>query len=196
MNAEVQIEIARRNEVVAVPSAAVVALKDAVSAATAVGVDEATVRAAMRGDGAAPAPAAPGIDEKCVAIREKVRAAGGPMGLSEEDRATARECFQKYGRGGAGRGGSGGASSGEGGGPAMLFVRNGDQVEPRKVTLGLSDWEYTEIVDGVQPGDQIVLVSVALLQKEQQQVTDRVRQRMGGVVPGSGGGPPRGGGRR
>jgi HlyD family secretion protein len=196
MNAEVQIEIARRNDVVAVPSSAVVALKDAVSAAAAVGVDEAIVRAAMRGDGAAPAPAGPGIDEKCVAIREKVRAAGGPMGLSEEDRAAARECFQKGGRGGAGRGGTGGAPSADGGGPAMLFVRNDGQVEPRRVTLGLSDWEYTEIVDGVQPGDQIVLVSVALLQKEQQQVTDRMRQRVGGVVPGSGGGPPRGGGRR
>ena len=70
----------------------------------------------------------------------------------------------------------------------MLFVRTGDKVEPRRVTLGLSDWEYTEIIDGVQPGDPVVLVSVALLQREQQQSTDRIRQRVGGVVPGAGGG--------
>jgi HlyD family secretion protein len=188
MNAEVQIAIARRNDVVAVPSAAVVALKDAMSAGSAVGVDEAAVRAAMRGNGAASQPSTPGVDEKCQAIRDRVRAAGGPMNLSEADRATARECFQKYGRGGAGRAGSGGASPSDGGGPAMLFVRTGDKVEPRRVTLGLSDWEYTEIIDGVQPGDPVVLVSVALLQREQQQSTDRMRQRVGGVVPGAGGG--------
>ncbi|HZA14755.1 MAG TPA: efflux RND transporter periplasmic adaptor subunit [Myxococcaceae bacterium] len=179
MNAEVQISIARRADVVAVPSTAVVALKDAVSAAAAVGIDEAAVRAASNGSK---------VDEKCAATR--------PMGLSAEDRAAARECFQKYGRGGSGRGGSGNPSTSDGGGPAMLFVRNGDSVEPRRVTLGLSDWEFTEVLDGVQPGDRIVLVSVALLQREQQQATDRLRQRVGGVVPGSGGGAARGGGRR
>ncbi|HZA12874.1 MAG TPA: efflux RND transporter periplasmic adaptor subunit, partial [Myxococcaceae bacterium] len=195
MNAEVQISIARRADVVAVPSTAVVALKDAVSAAAAVGIDEAAVRAAMRGGGSPPSNGSE-VDEKCAAMRDKVRAAGGPMGLSAEDRAAARECFQKYGRGGSGRGGSGNPSTSDGGGPAMLFVRNGDSVEPRRVTLGLSDWEFTEVLDGVQPGDRIVLVSVALLQREQQQATDRMRQRVGGVVPGSGGGAARGGGRR
>jgi HlyD family secretion protein len=196
MNAEVQIAIARRNDVVAVPSTAVVALKDAISAASAVGADEGAVRAAMRGGGASPAANGSAVDEKCAALRDKVRAAGGPKGLSEEDRTAARECFQKYGRGGSGRGGSGSTPDADSGGPAILFVRSGDKVEPRRVTLGLSDWEYTEVLDGVQPGDRIVLVSVALLQREQQQVTDRMRRQVGGVVPGAGGGSQRGGGGR
>jgi HlyD family secretion protein len=56
------------------------------------------------------------------------------------------------------------------------------------VTLGLSDWEHTEIVEGLAEGERVVVVAVAQLQREQQQTSERFRQRMGGVVPGAGGG--------
>ncbi len=63
------------------------------------------------------------------------------------------------------------------------------------MTFGLSDLDSTEVVSGVSEGERVVLVSVAQLQKNQQQMTDQLRQRTGGAIPGAGGGgrPPRGG---
>ena len=60
------------------------------------------------------------------------------------------------------------------------------------MVLGLSDWENTEVVRGVEAGEQVVLVSVAQLQQSQQEFQDRVRQRSGGIpgAGGGGGGPP------
>ncbi len=78
--------------------------------------------------------------------------------------------------------------------PGVVFVQAQGGPEVRRVTLGLSDWEYTEVTSGLEPGEQVLLISVAQLQQQQQQSLDRMRQRAGGVIPGAGG--PRGGGRR
>jgi HlyD family secretion protein len=138
MNAEVTLQVASREDVVAVPNAAVVDVRQARATATALGVE----------------PPAFG---------------GGP-------------------RAGA-----------AGGRPGVVFVQGPGGIEARRVGLGLTDWEYTEVLDGLQAGDRVVLVSVAELQRRQQEMTDRVRQRFGGPM-GSGSGqnagrPGAGGGR-
>lgn len=61
------------------------------------------------------------------------------------------------------------------------------------MVLGVSDWEYTEVVEGLAPGDRVVQVSIAQLQMQQQEMSDRFRQRFGGPL-GTGGGGSRGGG--
>ena len=38
-----------------------------------------------------------------------------------------------------------------------LFVVNGDQLLKRKVQLGDSNFEYLEVVSGLQEGDQVVV---------------------------------------
>ena len=38
-----------------------------------------------------------------------------------------------------------------------LFVVNGDQLLKRKVQLGDSNFEYVEVVSGLQEGDQVVV---------------------------------------
>ena len=38
-----------------------------------------------------------------------------------------------------------------------LFVVNGDQLLKRKVQLGDSNYEYVEVISGLQPGDQVVV---------------------------------------
>jgi HlyD family secretion protein len=56
------------------------------------------------------------------------------------------------------------------------------------VVVGLSDWEYTEVVEGLAAGETVALVSVAQLQRRQQELTDRMRQRFSGPLgTGSGG---------
>ncbi|MFP2964128.1 efflux RND transporter periplasmic adaptor subunit, partial [Myxococcus sp. 1LA] len=71
----------------------------------------------------------------------------------------------------------------------VVFVQSATGPQPRRVTLGLSDWESTEVVSGLEEGEKVVLISVAKLQQQQQQSAERMRQMSGGVIPGAGGGP-------
>lgn len=240
MNAEVEIEIARRTDAVVVPNAAVVGPRDLMAAALAVGMDENAVRTAMRGRSggggpgaaagrpaggrggpgraegeggerpargpggeaqAAPGGATSGDDvparDECAALRDRLQA-GGMAGLSDEDRAKLQECRQLLG---GGRGADGArpdprAGAGTSGAPRMgfVFVMGEAGPEPRSVVLGMNDWDYTEVLRGVELGEEVVLMSVARLQQQQQQFADRMRQRAGGLFPGQQGGPA--GGRR
>ena len=42
-----------------------------------------------------------------------------------------------------------------------VFVVNGDQLLKRKVQLGDSNYEYVEVISGLQPGDQVVVSDMA-----------------------------------
>jgi HlyD family secretion protein len=162
---------------------------------------------------------------ECQAVSERMRAARETgKQPSEEDRAKSRTCFQQSGGGrtnrpvmtgnrGGGRGGRGGGGGGGGSGsmarprpsnrPGIVFVPGPDSIpQPRQVTLGYSDLDYTEVVSGLKAGEKVYLVTAARLLKQQQENVDRMRERMQGPVPGmtgpagggpGGGGPPRGG---
>jgi HlyD family secretion protein len=166
MNAEVAVEITHREGVVAVPSSAVVAPKDAFATARALGVDVSSLRGAGTGRSG------------------KGRSGNGGSGNGA--------------RGAAGQqGGSAqadGALAGDGG-PGVLFVEKAGAISAVKVTLGLSDWEYTEVKSGLSGDEKIVLVAAAQQVQAQQQQADRMKQRMSGPVPGMGGGSRRGGGK-
>ena len=172
MNAEVTVEIARRADVLAVPNAAVVSPREARAAAEVLGIDEAALDA-MRGE----------------------RGAAGARGgaAAGERRGDGARGRREGGGGGSGwrRGGDGGAgtegSQAAGGDtrPAVVFVEGAGGPAPRRVVLGLSDWEYTEVVRGLEPGEEVVLVSVAQLQQRQAERSERLRERMSGPLGGS-----------
>ena len=63
------------------------------------------------------------------------------------------------------------------------------------VVFGLSDLDFTEVVRGIEPGTQVYLISVARLQKQQEQFTSRMRERAGGGMFGGGSGGAGGAGR-
>jgi HlyD family secretion protein len=215
MNADVQVQIARRENVLAIPNAAVVSPRDAIAAAQVLGVPEERVQSAMgtgpRGSASAtelaageqeePQPAAENGDgatsgsvaEACAALRQRVQQEGGFNTLSEADREKLRACRP-----------AGGGMRGQGGGqatnrpdtdvrPGVVFVHTVAGLEPRRVMLGVNDWDHTEVVSGLEEGEQVVLISVARLQAQQQQFVDRMRERSGGFPGASAGG---GGGRR
>jgi len=140
MNAEVAVQVTDRENVVAVPSSAVVAPKDALSTAQALGLDPKAVRTALKDVGAQPGAAGDG-------------------------------------------------------GPGVLFVQQGANVSAVPVTLGMSDWTYTEVTHGLTGNEQVVLVAAAQLSAQQKQQTDQMKQRMSGPVPGMGGSSRRGGGK-
>jgi lysophospholipase L1-like esterase len=76
----------------------------------------------------------------------------------------------------------------------VVFVSTAGGPEPRMVTIGLNDLEYTE-VRGLEPGEQVILVSATQIQQQQQQMLERMRQRNSGL-PGTSGGTGAAGGRR
>jgi HlyD family secretion protein len=196
MNAEVQVDVAERQDVVLVPNAAVVSMRDAMAAGEVVGLDADEVRAGLSGGFGSPAarpaeaPAgtngAPveaegeGGDVDCQALMAKARA--DRSSLTEEERGQVRTCFQAMGMGG-GRG----ARGSEGGDtrPAVVFVRTPTGPEARRVVLGLNDWDRTQVVRGVEPGEEVILISVARLRKQQEDLQNRIRERTS-PIPGGG----------
>jgi hypothetical protein len=82
--------------------------------------------------------------------------------------------------------------------PGLVFVAKGKTFEPRVVMLGAANFDYTEVVSGLDEGEQVALLASLSLQAQRQQQTDRIRQNMGGGVPGmtQGGGGGRGPGGR
>jgi HlyD family secretion protein len=176
MNAEVAVEIASRGHAIAIPNTAIVTMRDLATAATALGLDPDSARAALRPAGAR------GGRSGGQGGAGGMRAQGGP-------------------RGGGWQGGAAGGSS-DGTRPGIVFVAaaaKGGKPEPRRVMLGLSDWEYTEVLSGLKEGEKVIPVTGAQLKQKQQDDANRIRQRTGGgVIPGAGGGGgggPRGGGR-
>jgi HlyD family secretion protein len=81
----------------------------------------------------------------------------------------------------------------------IVFVAKGKTYEPRQVMLGAANFDYTEVVSGLEEGEQVALLAALSLQAARQQQNDRFRQNMGGGVPGmqqggNVGGNPGGGG--
>ncbi len=127
---------------------------------------------------------------------------GGAPGDSTSGRGAWRRGAGRGTGGGAGMGaaGAGGAGGGRGAGgfgsgrrAQAVFVKTATGIEPRLVRLGLSDFDYTQVIDGVKEGEQVALLGVAEAQAQRQQNQNQIRQRMGSGVPGQ---PGAGGGGR
>jgi HlyD family secretion protein len=225
MNAEVVVEVARRQDAVTIPNAAVVGVRDAVAAGALFGLSEDKIRAAMRGGrgdapqqpvvadpaggAAAPTSAAATAPANGTTLNGDAQAPAGGAAAPREGRPGAQSALGTQsgqgapaaapaaaapagqGRPGAGgRGGRGGLGTGDVR-PGVVFVYTETGIEPRSVTLGVNDWDHTEVLRGVEPGEHVLLISVARLQQQQQEMLDRMRQRNSGSP--FGGGAPAGG---
>ena len=90
----------------------------------------------------------------------------------------------------------------------IVFVKANDKYTPRVVRLGVSDFDYTEVLSGLQQGEQVALLGPAVLQAQRDQLQSRVRAGAGGGLQqqqtpaaggaggGGAGGRPGGGGGR
>ena len=62
--------------------------------------------------------------------------------------------------------------------PAFVFVEGEDgTLTIKPIQIGLSDWEYTEVLAGLEEGDQVVEVPLSLIQ--QRDILQRVQARTG-----------------
>lgn len=110
-------------------------------------------------------------------------AARSPAG-EEGGRAAPDGAGRGFGPGASGRAARGGSTGDPNFQPAVAFVMDENGVvAPRAVVMGLSDWDYAEILAGLVEGEELALIGAAQLQAQQQERMERMRQRMGGGRP-------------
>jgi HlyD family secretion protein len=146
----------------------------------------------------------PEVREKLRSIRQRMRDGSlQPAEARQEmqkvyqslkiDPRKAQACMMRGG-GGPGRGGPGGGGPSFSSGqemaigntpphPGLVFVQQqGGTFAPRVVTLGISNYDVAQVLSGLQEGDQVALISAALLQQARNQFQQRIQQRAG--LPG------------
>jgi HlyD family secretion protein len=204
MNAEVEILIDEASDVLLVPNNAIVNLQDVGPAALALGLDPETLDlASLNGpapqdrSAASPDSAAQDAGEPAGANGEATpqREAGGSapdfralreqVQRGEIPQDSVRALMQRF-RGAAGsRRGEQRAASGSSATrsvrPAVVFVVDAEgRPQPRTVTIGLNDWDNTQVVAGLDGTETLAVIGPAQLQAQQQEFLDRVRERSGG----------------
>jgi HlyD family secretion protein len=164
MNSEVEIHVGRREDVLAVPNAALRTQRDVGSAAQVLGLSPEEVQqtlAAQRGSGAAG--------------RDTLRrtSAGSDAGNPSTRRSI----------GGSSRPAAQRPSS-----PAsryIVFVSRNGRPAPVWIRTGLTDMDYSEVLEGLSPGDSVLVLPSASLVQSQQESRERFnRITGGGAVPG------------
>jgi HlyD family secretion protein len=167
MNSEVEIHVGRRDSVLAVPNAALRTQRDVGSAAQVLGLSPATVQqqlAAARSSGRDSTP-------RDSAAHASMGAAPPPSG-GEAPRRRA-----------GGRGGRGQAQ-GEGS-QYIVFVKRNGQPTPVWIRTGLTDMDYSEVLQGLTASDSVLVLPSASLVQSQQDMRERFnRATGGGAVPG------------
>ncbi len=197
MNADVEVIVGERDEVLALKNAGLKTVDEAQALVDALGLDrgllEARVEAkAEAGAGAANGEAAADGTEDAVPAESAdplIAQAQRMQGMSREERmeffqglsAADRQRLIDYMRGQ--REAAAAAERTNPGRPKPAFVfteteTGGLTLKP--VLIGLSDWEYTEIVAGLAEGDEVIQVPMSLVQ--QRELLERFQERS--AVPG------------
>lgn len=190
MNGDVEIVLGQENDVLALPNAGVKTPGEARQLVNALGMDESLLEQEPPSIDDDVDQEAEVDDDDDLPTPEELQA------MSQEER---RELFQsldedqreRLAERMRSRTGFGGAGGGSGGSPAdqlgdstrqgFVFVRDQEgNLTLRPVLLGISSWDYTEIAAGLEEGDTVVNVPLALVQ--QTELLNRFRERSG--VPG------------
>lgn len=234
MNTDVSILVEHADNVLAIPNDAVRSMRDAATAATALGLDPAKVRASLasqRGGGGGAAGGAPAVTvsqsqcdsvQKVLAshpasqaaltkLRQQMRtdtAHAAQLRASMKattdslhlDAGVLRGCMQLR------RSSAGGSTFAMGSGDetaapgntrphsGLVFVAANGTFEPRMAMLGVGNYDVTQVLSGLNEGDNVALINAAMLQQQRAQQQQRIQSRMG--LPGvnqSGGGAAGGG---
>ena len=134
----------------------------------------------------------------------------GPAAGTSGENAAASGAGGRGGRGGGRRAFAGGAGDAGGAGGAgaprqdpnatprtgLVFVQKGATWEPRVLRLGIANYDFTEVVSGVEEGETVALMSAAIMQLRRQEQTNRMKagaSPLGGAPAGGRGGGGRGG---
>lgn len=188
MNSDVSVLIQQRSNVVTVPNDAVRQPQEGAAVASALGLDPAQVGAEIKSQLASyrPGHGSAGAD----ATGDTAAATGGAghtgrgarQGTSSTNgnaRATSapRAFTRRSGSDTSVTFASGGGSDTTGARPhpGLVFVAQNGTFAPRVVALGVANYDVTEVVSGLQEGDQVALVTTAMLLQARDQRLQRIR---------------------
>ena len=215
MNGNVTMVVAQKNNVLAVPADAVRAMKDLAVSARALGLDPDSAQAKLRAAFAARGGANGGNGGRTRDSAAGEVAGGQAQGSrgtgAGDSAAVASNGGRRRTRQGAGGAGEVPAAPngdqpqqlqfGAGGGTGranaqLVFVKDSSGFTPRLVRLGVTNYDYTEVLGGLKEGDEVALLASATLQQQRQDQQARIRSATAGPLSpgGGGGGGPRGGG--
>jgi HlyD family secretion protein len=169
MNAEVEVSVAARQNVLAVPLMALRTDRDVGATAGILGMNEADLRRELAGGGSKPAHA-PAKDDS-VAEQRRVRARQNGAG----------------GRRQRGRGGQGNRNTDyRFGGDFWVVVDEGNgETRIANVRAGLTDLDKVEIISGLDESDRVLILPSAHLVETQEQLRNWINRRVR-TVPGLG----------
>lgn len=189
MNAEVEIQVASSEGVLAVPTAALRTDADLLSTSMMLGLSEAALaeRLGLAGGemlsvAGRQVPLPDGLSaEQVRAVVEKRRSG---QELSAEERAMLRPLMERVFANGrdpqdgsfAGRSASRPTEYQFGGQYWVVAMRNGEPV-PMHVETGLTDLAYSEIVAGLEPGDRVLILPSSSLFEQQARLQQFISER-------------------
>jgi hypothetical protein len=163
MNAEVEIHVGERQDVLAVPNAALRTRRDVASAAQGLGLDPDEVQRGLAESQASLGAAAAGRRD------------------SASDSAAAPTARQRP----ASRARAGGRTGGAFGGRYIVFVKRPGGPAPVWVQTGLTDLDMSEVVSGLEATDSVLILPSQSLVQSQTESRERInRITGGGAVPG------------
>jgi len=184
MNGQVSLVVDRKKGVLAIPVDAVRNQREALVIAASLGLDPDAVRASLDSQKAASRA------KKAAASTDTLAAADATGATSDSLKAQGGK--HKHGKkgtkdvaSGSDDGSSGGESSGGGSNRSqVVFVKSATGIEPRRVKLGLSDFDFSQVKSGVEEGEQVVLLGVVQAQATRIKQQAKAREKAAGNVPG------------
>ena len=196
MNADVEVTVARRDDVLTVPVIALRTERDIVATAGIIGMSESELRGELsHGDGGSKTdpggPAAPvtmtmrgrtvvlppGVEPD--KVREILHKRRGGQEMTESEQQLMRRIFQDSG--GPSNGEDGDAPDYRFGGDFWVVVDQDGESKIVNVRAGLTDLDRVEIISGLGESDKVLLLPSAHLVETQERLQSFITRRVGGV---------------
>ena len=188
MNSDVSVLVSRAEGALAVPNDAIRTVRDVESAALALGLDPDKARESIEAQ--MPGGRSPGGSDRGGST---MASAGARNGSARPGGQGGDPSRQRMRGNRAGEGGNGGLQLQMGGGedgdpqgarprPGLVFVADSTTFTPRFVTLGVGNYDVTQVLSGLREGERVALISGAMLQQARTERQERIRDRVG--LPG------------
>jgi len=190
MNADVEIQVGERRGVLALANGGIKTVEEAQALVEALGLDPKLLEQRVESPAAADSAEAGAEEKPGAAEGDGLPSASEFQAMSQDERrqymqnlapADRQKLFARFqemreARQRAERAAPGSPK------PGFVFVDTPRGITLKPVTLGLSDWDYTEIVAGLQEGDSVLQVPQGLVQ--QSEMLEMIRRRTS--MPGMG----------
>jgi HlyD family secretion protein len=174
MNAEVEVHVGRRDDVLAVPNAALRTQRDVGSAAQVLGLSPEAVQQQLAGQGDSGTAGQRDREKPIPGTATSSSGAGSPSATDVRRSSQTRRAAPLPRR------------PADRGSRYVVFVTRNGKPAPVWIRTGLTDLDYSEVVEGLTSSDSVLVLPSASLVQSQQESRERMNRITGGggAVPG------------